>query len=65
MLWFIIAHLLTTLLIWLSIGRRSNQEKDLEIPVLRQQVVPAGTGDNSGWTEKGEIRRIPRQQSRL
>jgi hypothetical protein len=38
MLWFIIAHLFTTLLAWLSIGRRSNQEKDLEILVLHQQV---------------------------
>lgn len=38
MLWFIIAHLFTTLLVWLSIGRRSDQEKDLEILVLRQQV---------------------------
>jgi putative transposase len=38
MLWFVIAHLLTTLLAWLSIGRRSNQEKDLAILVLRQQV---------------------------
>jgi hypothetical protein len=38
MLWYIIAHQLTTLLAWQSIGRRSNQEKDLEILVLRQQV---------------------------
>ncbi len=30
-----------------------------------EPVVPAGTGDNSGWTEKGEIRRIPQCQSRL
>jgi transposase InsO family protein len=38
MLWFITAHLFTTLLAWLSIGRLSTQEKDLEIMVLRQQV---------------------------
>ena len=38
MMWFIIGHLFTTLLAWLSIGRRSNQEKDLEILVLGQQV---------------------------
>ncbi len=38
MLWFIIGHLFTTLLTWLSIGRLSNQEKDLELLVLRQQV---------------------------
>jgi putative transposase len=38
MLWFIITHLFTTLLAWVSIGRLSIQEKDLEILVLRQQV---------------------------
>ncbi len=38
MLWFILGHLFTTLLAWVSIGRRSNQEKELEILVLRQQV---------------------------
>ncbi len=38
MLWFIIAHLFETLLAWMSIGRLSNQEKDLELLVLRQQV---------------------------
>ncbi len=38
MLWFIIAPLFTTLLAWVSIGRLSNQEKDLELLVLRQQV---------------------------
>lgn len=38
MLWFILGHLFTTLLAWLSIGRRSTQEKELEILVLRQQV---------------------------
>jgi hypothetical protein len=38
MLWFIIAHLFTTLLAWLSIGRLSTQANDLEILVLRQQV---------------------------
>ncbi len=38
MLWFILGHLFTTLLAWVSIGRRSTQEKELEILVLRQQV---------------------------
>ena len=38
MLWFIIGHLFTTLLAWVSIGRLSNQAKDLELLVLRQQV---------------------------
>jgi len=36
MVWFIIGHLFTTLLAWLSIGRLSNQEKDLELLLLRQ-----------------------------
>ena len=38
MLWFIISHLFTALLNWVSIGRRSNQEKDLVILILHQQV---------------------------
>ena len=39
MIWFIIAHLLTTLLAWLRIGRLSDQDKALEILLLRQQLV--------------------------
>jgi len=39
MIWFIIGHLFSTLLEWLSIGRLSDQEKDLEILLLRQQLV--------------------------
>ena len=38
MIWFIIGHLFSTLLAWVSIGRLSNQAKDLELLVLRQQV---------------------------
>src|SRR5262249_35027616 len=39
MVWFIIGHLFATLLAWLRIGRLSESEKDLEILVLRQQLV--------------------------
>jgi hypothetical protein len=39
MVWFIIGHLFTTLLDWVSIGRFSVQEKDLEILLLRQQLT--------------------------
>ena len=39
MIWFMIGHLFSTLLEWLSIGRLSEQEKDLEILLLRQQLV--------------------------
>jgi putative transposase len=38
MVWFIIGHLFTTLLAWLQIGRLSQQDKDLEILLLRQQL---------------------------
>lgn len=38
MLWFILVHLFTTLFTWVSNGRLSTQEKELEILVLRQQV---------------------------
>lgn len=38
MIWFIVGHLFSTLLDWLSIGRLSEPEKDLEILLLRQQL---------------------------
>ena len=39
MVWFIVGHLFSALLDWLSIGRLAEQEKDLEILLLRQQLV--------------------------
>src|SRR5262249_41205566 len=36
---FIIAHLFTTVLDWISIGRLGSHEKDLEIMLLRQQLT--------------------------
>jgi putative transposase len=39
MVWFIIGHLFTTLLAWVRIGRLSEQEKDLELLLLRRQLV--------------------------
>jgi hypothetical protein len=39
MIWFSVGHLFSTLLEWLSIGRLPEQEKDLEILLLRQQLV--------------------------
>ena len=38
MVWFILGHLLTTLLDWMRIGRLSEQEKALEILLMRQQL---------------------------
>jgi hypothetical protein len=40
MLWFMIGHVFTTLLTWVSIGRRSNQEKDLAIILERHDIRP-------------------------
>jgi len=39
MAWLILGHLFTTVLDWLSIGRLSSGEKDLEILLLRQQLA--------------------------
>ena len=39
MVWFILGHLVTTLLDWMSIGRLSSGEKDVEILLLRQQLM--------------------------
>ncbi len=39
MVWFIIGHLFTSVLAWVRIGRLSNLEKDLELLLLRQQLV--------------------------
>jgi hypothetical protein len=36
--WFILAHLLTALLGLIGLGRRSENEKDLEILILRHQL---------------------------
>jgi putative transposase len=36
--WFILVHLFSTLVAFISIGRLSEREKDLEILLLRQQV---------------------------
>jgi hypothetical protein len=38
MAWLILGYLFTTLLDWISIGRLSSREKDLEILLLRQQM---------------------------
>lgn len=38
MIWFAIAHIISTLLEWIRIGRLSDQEKDLEILILRHQL---------------------------
>ena len=38
MIWFVVMHLFSTLLDWVKIGRLTEQEKDLEILVLRQQL---------------------------
>jgi putative transposase len=36
--WFILKHIFATILAIVNIGRLSDQEKDLEIPILRQQL---------------------------
>ena len=38
MIWFIVMHLFSTLLDWVRIGQLTEQEKDLEILLLRQQL---------------------------
>ena len=38
MFWLALMHIISTLIDWLRIGRLSEQEKDLEILVLRQQL---------------------------
>lgn len=38
MIWFIIAHIFSTLIEFISIGRLSEREKDLEILILRHQL---------------------------
>jgi hypothetical protein len=38
MIWFAIAHIISTFLEWIRIGRLSDQEKDLEILILRHQL---------------------------
>jgi len=38
MVWFIVGHLFATLLAWVQIGRLPEQEKDLEILLLRQPL---------------------------
>ena len=37
MVWLIVGHLFATLVDWISIGRLSSREKDLEILLLRRQ----------------------------
>lgn len=39
MVWFIIGHLFSTLLAWIRISRLSGADKELELLLLRQQVV--------------------------
>ena len=39
MFWFSIMHVCSTLIDWLRIGQLSEQEKDLEILLLRQQLA--------------------------
>lgn len=36
--WFILAHLFSTILACLGLGRRSEYDKDLEILILRHQL---------------------------
>lgn len=39
MVWFIIMQVFSTLLEWLSLGRKTDQDKDLEILLLRRQLA--------------------------
>ncbi len=39
MAWFILSEMVSTVLEWFRIGRLSEPEKDLEILLLRQQLV--------------------------
>ena len=46
MIWFALMQVFSTLLEWLWMGRKSDQEKDLEILLLRRQleIVNRGRG---------------------
>ncbi len=51
MVWFVLIEIFTVLLDLFMIHGQSEREKDIEIPLLRQQlrmVVRVDTGDNSG-----------------
>ncbi len=39
MLWFAVMHVFSALLDWIRIGQLSEREKDLELLLLRQQMV--------------------------
>jgi hypothetical protein len=39
MIWWVVMQVLSTLIEWIRIGRLSEQEKDLEILVLRKQLA--------------------------
>lgn len=39
MIWFIIMQVFSALLEWLSLARKTDQEKDLEILLLRRQLA--------------------------
>ena len=39
MAWFILVHIYSTMLMFMHIGRLSEQEKDLEILLLRRQLA--------------------------
>jgi putative transposase len=39
MVWWVVMQVLSTLIEWIRIGRLSEQEKDLEILVLRKQLA--------------------------
>lgn len=39
MVWFVFIQVFSILLEWLSLGRKTEQEKDLEILLLRRQLV--------------------------
>ena len=39
MIWFMVMQVVSTLLEWVNLGRRTDEEKDLEILVLRRQLA--------------------------
>lgn len=39
MVWFVVMQVFSTLLEWVRVGRRTEQEKDLEILLLRKQLA--------------------------
>ena len=46
--WFILAHIFSTILSFVQVGRLSDKDKDLEVIIFRQIYVCVSSGNNEG-----------------